>query len=315
MTGESTFVDIMRAIATTPVARDLSDDTAVLPIGTETLILTHDMMVMGTHVLNDADAADVAWKLVATNLSDLAAKGAEPMGVLMGHMLGDPVWDARFAAGLADVLARYDTALWGGDTVAAPGAGAGSTPRSFGLTAIGRATHTPVPSRSGARPGDKLWLTGGIGDAMLGWMAETAQISTTLPDIALARSAYLRPIPLLAEGQSLVRDATAMMDVSDGLLLDAQRMAFASGVTIAIDRAAIPQSPTLRAAILAAPQLAEKALRWGDDYALLASLPDGKVPDCASTCIGAVLPLTADPILIDGAPPVAGQALGWEHSV
>ena len=107
--------------------------------------------------------ADVAWKLVATNLSDLAAKGAEPVGVLLGHMLGEG--DDDFIAGLDDVLSHYDVPLLGGDTVAGDGL------RAFGLTAIGRATHTPVPSRAGAQNGDALFVTGTLGAAMLGFEA------------------------------------------------------------------------------------------------------------------------------------------------
>src|SRR5688572_20004340 len=118
------------------------------------------MLVEGVHFLPTADWADVAWKLVATNLSDLAAKGAEPLGVLLGFMLG--AGSERFADGLAEALDHYGAPLLGGDTVA------GGPPRSFGLTAIGRARHSPVPSRSGAQPGDALWLTGHLGEAMLG---------------------------------------------------------------------------------------------------------------------------------------------------
>ena len=316
MTGEASYIDLLRAIASDPAARGLRDDTAVLPIGGETLILTHDMMVLGTHILPDANPADVAWKLVATNLSDLAAKGAEPLGVLTGHMLGDAAWDARFAEGLRAVLSQYNVALWGGDTVAAPADSA--APRSFGLTAIGRATHTPVPSRSGARAGDDVWLAGAIGDAMLGWMAESGQLpdlpSDTASQIGTVRVAYLRPTPLIVEGRALVRDATAMMDVSDGLLIDAQRMALASDVTIAIDHGTIPQSPVLRAAAAQAPDLAEQALRWGDDYALLATLPPGVAPQCDAVRIGTVLPRGDTPLLIDGVAPDDSRPLGWEHA-
>ena len=102
MTKEASFIDSLRAIATHPAARGLADDAAVLELGGGALVLTHDMLVEGVHVLADQDPADIAWKLVATNLSDLAAKGAEPLGVLLGHMLG--AGDDRFAAGLAEVL-------------------------------------------------------------------------------------------------------------------------------------------------------------------------------------------------------------------
>src|SRR5690606_695667 len=169
------------------------------------------------HFLPSADPADVAWKLVATNLSDLAAKGAAPLGVLLGFMLGEG--EARFAEGLAEALRQYDVPLLGGDT------SSGGPPRAFGLTAVGRATHRPVPSRSGARVGDGLWLTGRVGAAMMGFEA--------LRDATGGDStAYRRPQPRLAEGRALAPLASAMMDVSDGVLLDAWRLAEASQVSL-----------------------------------------------------------------------------------
>ena len=140
--GEGEWIAALRGLASHPAARGLADDAAVLEIGGETLVLTHDMLVEGVHILPGADPADVAWKIVATNLSDLAAKGAEPIGVLLGYMLGED--NQRFTAGLEEVLERFAVPLLGGDTVS------GGPPRAFGLTAIGRATHRPVPSRGGA---------------------------------------------------------------------------------------------------------------------------------------------------------------------
>jgi thiamine-monophosphate kinase len=300
--NEADFIASLRAIATGGEARGLMDDTAVLG----DLVLTHDMMVAGTHFPEDADPGDVAWKLVAVNLSDLAAKGAAPLGVLLGYMLGDDAWDIGFVAGLRDALAHYDAALWGGDTVAAPRAGA---LRAIGLTAIGRAAHTPPPARNGARPGDALWVTGAIGDALLGFRLDRA--GAAAPVAPLAR--FRRPVPRIAEGIALAPQAHAMMDVSDGLLLDARRMADASGVTIAIEAAAVPRSADLTAAIARAPDLAAAALRWGDDYELLAALPAGIVPAVPATRIGRVLARGDHGLLVDGAPPQNDTALGWEH--
>ncbi|MBA4052588.1 MAG: thiamine-phosphate kinase, partial [Erythrobacter sp.] len=204
-----------------PGARGLADDCAVLTLGSETLVITHDMMAEGTHFRADADMADVAWKLVATNLSDLAAKGAEPLGVLVGYMLGRD--NARFLEGLREALEAFATPLLGGDTIAAAG------PRALGLTAIGRATHVPVPARSGAQAGDGVWITGPVGRAMLGFEGD--------PELL---TAFDRPLPRLAEGRALAPMVSAMMDISDGLLLDAFRLAEASGVTLALDPQAIP---------------------------------------------------------------------------
>jgi thiamine-monophosphate kinase len=289
VSGERAFVDSLKTLATDPAARGLRDDCAVLEVGGEALVLTHDMLVEGIHTLSGQDPADIAWKLVAVNLSDLAACGAEPLGVLLGHLLGEG--DERFAAGLAEVLAHYGVPLLGGDTVG------GGPPRAWGLTAIGRATHRPVPSRAGARAGDAVWITGRLGAAMLGFEA--------LRDASGAEStAYRRPLARLPEGQSLAPLVTAMMDVSDGLLIDAARLAEASGATLALDSAAVP--------IAASEARRGDVLRWGDDYELLFALPPGIEPPVPATRIGAVRDKGDVPLLLDDAPPEG--PLGYEHN-
>jgi thiamine-monophosphate kinase len=293
MSTELAFIERLRAIATHPAARGLDDDCAVLHLGTETLILTHDMLAQGVHFLASQDPADVAWKLVATNISDLAAKGAEPLGVLLGFQLGETEADERFLVGLEEALTAYRTPLLGGDTIAAKG------PPSYGLTAIGRATHTPVPSRSNARAGDGVWLTGALGAAMLGLEALQAGADPALSE------AYRRPRALLAEGQALAPHVTAMMDVSDGLLLDACRLARASRVTLAIDSAAVPiATPEARRA---------EALRWGDDYQLLFTLPAKAEPPVPAHRIGTVLSAGVDALLLDGQALPESDPLGYRH--
>ncbi len=291
MTTEAAFIEALRALATHPAARGLDDDAAVLELGGEALVLTHDSMVEGVHFLPDQDPADVAWKLVATNISDLAAKGAKPLGVLLGYQLGAD--DARFLEGLAEALAHYGAPLLGGDTVGRGPHGG----QALGLTALGRAVHRPVPSRSGAQAGDGLWLCGLLGGAMVGLEALRAGDGDSL--------AYRRPQALLAEGLALAPQVTAMMDVSDGLLLDATRMARASGVTLAIDSRAVP--------LACLEDRRAEALRWGDDYALLFTLPPAVQPTAAAVQIGSVLPAGQAAILLDGAAPPAGKPLGYEH--
>jgi len=289
MKGEAAFIQSLRPLAHHPAARGLADDVAVLELGTETLVLTHDMLVEGVHFLPGQSRADVAWKLVASNLSDLAAKGAEPLGVLLGYMLGDD--QAEFNAGLAEVLEHYGVPLLGGDTVS------GGPPQALGLTAIGRATHRPVPSRGGAQPGDALWVTGTLGAAMLGF--------ETLHEGGSDGGAYLRPMARLAEGQALAPLVTAMMDVSDGLLLDAWRMAEASAVSLAIHSAVVP---------IAVPEPRRfDALRWGDDYELLFTLAAGVEPPVPATRIGSVEPRGFVPLFLDGEPIANRDGLGWEH--
>ncbi len=290
MTTELAFIAALRALATHPAARGLDDDCAVLEFGGEALVLTHDAMVEGVHSLSGQSGEDLAWKLVASNMSDLAAKGAHPIGVLLSYQLGEDEEDAAFLRGLQAALQHYgDAALLGGDTVSANGS------RSLGLTAIGRATHQPVPSRSGARPGDSLWITGPVGAAMLGFEALQSGQGDS--------SHYRRGQALLAEGQALAPLVGAMMDVSDGLLLDARRLAMASGVTLAIDRAAVP--------IVTSEDRRDEALTWGEDYQLLFTLPAGSLPPVPAHRIGKALERGIEPLLLDGAAPPG--KLGYEH--
>lgn len=290
MSGESRFIAALQGLASHPGARGLADDAAVLKLGEETLVLTHDTMVEGVHSLPGQDPGDIAWKLVAVNLSDLAAKGAQPLGVLLSYMLGDG--EEAFIGGLEDALMHYGVPLLGGDTVA------GGPPRTFGLTAIGRATHVPVPARSGAGIGDDLYVTGRLGAAMMGF--EALRDGTGEDTMA-----YRRPMARLAEGEALAPAVTAMMDLSDGLLLDAWRMAEASALSIAIESKRVP---------LAAPEERRlDALRWGDDYELLFTLPAGAEPPVAAIRIGQVEPHGYVPLFLDGEPIANREGLGYNH--
>ena len=252
--AEHDFIQRLRAIATHPAARGLADDAAVLG----DLVLTHDMIVEGVHYLPTDPPADVAWKIVAVNLSDLAAKGAVPEGVLLGYPLGEPDWDAAFVEGLGGALGHFGVPLLGGDTVAAPP----GAPRMIGLTAIGRSPY--APDRRGARAGDDLWLVGRIGEAGAGLaIAQGAKGPTEL------LAAYHRPQPLLAEGLALAPHAHAMADVSDGLLIDASRIAAASGLAAVIDLDAVPRSASLTAFAGDGQAARIAAVTAGDDYALI----------------------------------------------
>jgi thiamine-monophosphate kinase len=274
---ESDFLALLRPLATHPAARGLIDDAAVLG----DLVFTHDMLVEGVHFLPDDPAGDVAWKLLAVNLSDLAAKGAVPVGVLLGYPLSDDDWDAAFVAGLGEALAAFDVPLLGGDTVRGP--------RVLSLTAIGRSTV--APARSGAQTGDLLYVTGVIGRAGLGLNGDPAHLT-----------AYRRPTPRLQEGQALAPIVHAMMDISDGLLIDAQRMAAASHLALSIDLDTVPHAGDLMAAITA-----------GDDYELLfAAAPDTLIP-VPATRIGTFSKGTGLTLHNTNGPVALPQRLGYTH--
>ncbi len=289
MPDEFTFLTALRAIATHPAAAGLADDTAQLDVAAGRLILTSDTMVESVHYRPHDPPESVGWRLAAVNLSDLAAKGATPLACLLNYSLsGDAQWDRAFLDGLNQALTTYAMPLIGGDTVAMPG----GAPRSLTLTAIGTAPPR-VPLRSGAQPGDALWVTGTIGGAAFGTDGKPRD---------LAR--YLHPIPRIAEGQALAPGATAMMDVSDGLLIDAQRLAAASGIALTIDLDAVP---------LAIPGPVLDAACAGDDYELLFTLPDGVEPPVPATRIGTARTGDGLTLTANGAPVPLPAKLGYRH--
>ena len=303
----------MRPLATDPGARGFLDDAALLEVGGQTLILTHDMIVEGVHYLPGDPPEDVAWKLVAVNLSDLAAKGARPLGALLGYALGDTAWDRAFASGLRTVLTAFAMPLLGGDTVSMP-AGA---PRALGLTALGTASG-PVPSRSGARPGDQLWVSGAIGDAGAG--LEQLRNGAAGPAGLIER--YRNPRPRLEAGERLAPSVSAMMDVSDGLLIDAARMAEASACQLSIELDLVPLSDEFL--LLRGNERSARlgAATAGDDYELLFAAPADAAPALLAlsdalglplTRIGQCLPGNGLRLTDAGEPVPLPPSLGFEH--
>jgi len=291
---EAEFIAALRRLPLHPAARGLNDDTALLDAGP--LVVTTDTLVEGLHFLPTDAAQDVAWKLVATNLSDLAAKGAVPEGILLNYPLGDDAWDRAFLEGLADILTAHDTRLIGGDTVTLPP----GAPRILTVTAFG--SDAAAPARAGAKPGDALYVTGTIGDAGAG-----LAIALGRHGPAELLAAYRRPQPRLADGRRLARQVHAMMDVSDGLLIDAARMALASGLAVAIDLAAVPLSDAYRA--YSGDRVA--AATAGDDYQLLFAAPEDFATD--ATRIGAFFTGSGLVLHDAGTPVPLPPSLGYEH--
>ena len=306
---ETEVIARLRRIATDPAARGLLDDAAVL----DELVITHDTIAEGVHFLPFDPPSSVGWKLVAVNLSDLAAKGATPAAALLSLTIaGEGEWEAEFLTGVEAACESYVLPLIGGDTIALPE----EATRVLGLTAIGRAgEHTP--GRDGGRPGDTLWLVGTIGDAAAGLaqLLDDREATGVLVDI------YRRPVPLLAAGQAIAPHADAMMDVSDGLLLDAQRMAEASRCLAAIELAALPLSSAFTKARGNSLEARLFAATGGDDYALLIALPSGLEPETLSLPSGTTMHRIGS--LDDGRPGIrlvhkgrpieVPEKLGYEH--
>lgn len=306
---ERDAIDRLRRIATAPAARQLLDDVALLG----DLVITHDTIAEGVHFRPDDPPASVGWKLVAVNLSDLAAKGARPAGSLLSLTIcGSGEWEQDFLTGVEAACESYGLPLIGGDTIALS-AGA---PRVLGMTAIGRAAGN-VPDRAGGRAGDGLWIVGTLGDAAAGLalLLNDRNADGPLVDI------YRRPVPQLVAGQVMAPLAHAMMDISDGLLLDARRMAEASGCAITIDLDALPLSRAFvaeRGQDLVARLFAATG---GDDYALLAAFPKDLDPSTLSlparTRISRIGSLAAGAVslsLTSGGEPVdLPERLGFEH--
>ena len=295
---EAEFIAALRILPLHPGARGLLDDAAVL--GRQ--VFTLDTLVEGVHFLASDPAGDVAWKLLAVNLSDLAAKGGVPVGAMLSYPLGEDGWDRAFLVGLEAACRALGCPLLGGDTVR-PLVG---SPRVLTLAAIGEAAV--APSRTGAQAGDALWVTGTVGDAGAG--LAIAQGSDG-PAALLAR--YRRPVPRLSEGMALAPVVHAMADVSDGLLIDAARMAAASGLAVRVALDAVPLSADYRAWRGEDRAARIAAATAGDDYELLFALAPGVAPPCPATRVGGFA-AGAGLTLTDGGEPLPlPTSLGFEH--
>jgi thiamine-monophosphate kinase len=270
--GEFELIAELFAPLAAPGAFGLTDDAAIItpPAGSD-VVMTKDMMVAGVHFLPDDPPDLVARKLLRVNLSDLAAMGAAPHGYALGlslpPMVGDD-WLRAFAAGLAADQREFGIGLLGGDTTSTPG------PLTFSLTAFGFAGHGRLLRRSGARPGDRVFVTGTIGDAALGLLALRGELDD--PDGFLA-GRYRVPQPRVALGALLPGLASGGLDVSDGLAADLGHLCSASGVGAVIEAALVPLSPQARRALEHNPALIGTVLGGGDDYELVLSVPAERV--------------------------------------
>lgn len=293
-------------------ALGLKDDAALLaPVGAP-LVVTTDMVVAGVHFFADDSPALIAKKALRVNLSDLAAKGAEPIGFLLALALPGEwtnAWLEAFAAGLAEDARAYAAPLIGGDTGATPG------PLTISITALGRAQRF-VP-RSGAKPGDHIFVSGPIGDAALGLAVRrdaglAGRLSAEARDYLIGR--YLLPQPRLDLSAWLAANASAAMDISDGLAGDLAKLCRASGVSATVDLPCVPLSDAAREAIALDPALFETAITGGDDYEILFACGSGAAPPASACRIGEIVAGNAPPAFLDAkGKPAFFKKLSFQH--
>ena len=274
-------------------ALDLADDAAVLtPPEGEQIVLAADALVAGRHFPFDEEPGAAARKALRANLSDLAAMGARPLGYLTSVVWPEDASDAMraaFADGLAADQARYACPLLGGDTTSGPG------PWTIAITAVGSVPSGQAVTRAGAKPGDRIYVTGTIGDAGLGLAVHEGRYR---PDPALAEALlerYRLPEPRLACAGALRRHARAAIDVSDGLIADARHIAETSGVSLSVDLERTPLSEGARAWLADQPDETTARLslaRSGDDYELIAAVAPGDAGAFVAACEAAGAPAT-----------------------
>lgn len=245
------------------------DAAAVTPAPGHELLLAIDTMVEGRHFFADVPPATLGHKILAVNLSDMAAMGAVPRWALLSGTLpdSDSGWLAAFSEGLYALAKRHGVSLIGGDTVRGP--------RSFTLAIAGEAPAGEALTRAGAQPGDDLWVSGTLGDAALALAAMEGRIALDPAVLTVLRARLEMPEPRVALGLKLRRLAHAALDVSDGLIGDLGHILKASGVGAEIELSRLPCHPALKALLNGAqrPLALQCLLAGGDDYELCFTAP------------------------------------------
>ena len=284
------IADYFKPLATHSGALGLTDDAAFLtPAPGTDVVLKTDAIIGGVHFFAEDDARDVARKALRVNLSDLAAKGATPLGFLISLALSQDTgakWLERFALGLRQDAEAFACPLFGGDTVRTPG------PVMVSVAMFGSVPTGAMVCRAGARPGHRVFVSGSIGDAALGLVLRqgaTWNLTSAQRDHLFAR--YLLPQPRNALADAVRAYATAAMDVSDGLAGDLAKLCRVSGVAAKIDVAAVPLSEAVRAAIAIDPALRETALTGGDDFEVLCTVPEAMAEAFRSAAQAARVPV------------------------
>jgi len=305
---DSLIARYFRPLATDPGAFSLGDDAAILKASGDDIVVTTDAIVEGVHFLPDDPPDTVARKALRVNLSDLAAKGATPAGFVLTLALraADDAWLTPFARGLGSDAGLFDCPLLGGDTVSTPG------PLTISITAFGRVPAGRMIRRSGAKPGDRVVVTGTIGDAALGLDILKGGAAAALADTgakAMLIGRYRVPQPRNALAKAVRDHAHAAIDVSDGLAGDLAKLCGVSGVSAVIDAPSIPLSSAAAALLARGTVGIDEIVSGGDDYEILCTIAEDRFEafvqaaghaGVAVTSIGMVVAGSSVPRFLDG---------------
>jgi thiamine-monophosphate kinase len=319
---DSLIARYFKPLATDPGAFNLDDDAAVLKASSGDIVVTTDAIVEGVHFLPDDPPDTIARKALRVNLSDLAAKGATPVGFVLTLALrdADDAWLTAFARGLGEDALHFGCPLLGGDTVSTPG------PLMISITAFGRVPPGKMVHRSGAKPGDCVVVTGTIGDAALGLDILRGGPSAAAGDTAareLLVGRYRVPQPRNTMANAVRDHAHAAMDVSDGLAGDLAKLCEASGVSAVIDAPSIPLSAAAATLLARGTVGIEALVSGGDDYEILCAIPEAgfeafaeaaRAAGVAVTAVGTVIADTSAPRFLDGeGREIALKRLSYSH--
>lgn len=305
-----------------PEGLALADDAARLsPQAGTDLVVNTDMIAEGVHFFADDPPAAIAAKALRVNLSDLAAKGAQSFAYTVALGLSDACdesWVAGFAAGLGEDQRRFGVHLIGGDTNRT---GAGIV---VSITAFGRLAEGTMVHRAGARPGEAILVSGTIGDAALGLIARQGRdlaVSPAERDHLLRRLQWPEPRTALAD--IVRRNATASIDVSDGLVGDLAKLCAASGVGAVLSADRVPLSSAAASALAADPDLLATIMTGGDDYELLCTAPPERVEELAVESAKVGVPMVeigraergaGQPVVVEsGGRPIVFRSLAYDH--
>ena len=320
---DSLIARYFRPLATDPGAYNLDDDAGALMPSGDDIVVTTDAIVEGVHFLPDDPPDTVARKALRVNLSDLTAKGATPAGFVLTLALrsADEAWLKPFAAALGEDATQFGCPLLGGDTVSTPG------PLMVSVTAFGRVPPGRMVHRSGAKAGERVMVTGTIGDAALGLaVLRGGKVHAAVTDKAVREALvgrYRVPQPRVAMAGIIREYASASMDVSDGLAGDLAKLCGVSGVSAVIELAQVPLSAAARDLVSRGMVGQETLIAGGDDYEILCTVAEDRIgpftqaaqrAGVAVSSIGTVVAGSAGPKFVDGeGRQIALERLSYSH--